>query len=227
MPLQSINPATGEPIRGFPTLTEDALRVRIGQASEAAAGIRSTPLEHRALCLRKLGSLLEEDAAELAGTIMLETGKPVRQAEAEVARCAEACRHYAEQGARLLAPELLGGGDGGQGGGQAYVQWSPVGVVLAVLPWNSPFWQAVRFLAPALIAGNVVLLKHAPTVPQCALLLESLVRRAGFARGVVSALLIEEQLVETVLGDERVDAVMVTGSEAAGRGIAAQAGWLL
>lgn len=230
MPLQSTNPATGELLRSFPTLAEDALQQRIAQAAEAATSQRSIPLEHRALCLRKLAILLTEESAELAHTITLETGKPIRAAAAEIARCAEACRYYAENSARLLAPELLqsdGATVGGQTSGQAYVQWAPVGVVLAVMPWESPFWQALRFAIPTLMAGNTVLLKHAATVPQCALLIEALVRRAGFERGALSSLLIEDRLVETVLGDPRVAAVSVTGTETAGRAIAAQAGWLL
>jgi succinate-semialdehyde dehydrogenase/glutarate-semialdehyde dehydrogenase len=222
MPLQSKNPATDELLRDFAPITDDALRARIAQAAEAAAAQRTLPLEHRALCLRKLGSLLDEESADLARTITLETGKPIRAARAEIARCAEAARFYAEQAARMLAPELIP-----TEGGQAYVQWSPMGVVLAVMPWESPFWQPLRFAIPTLAAGNAVLLKHASSVPQCALLLEALVRRAGFSRGALGTLLIEDRMVEMVLGDERVAAVTITGTEAEGRAIAAQAGWLL
>ena len=166
--------------------------------------------------------LLQDEAGDLARAITLETGKPLRSSTIEVQRCIEICRYYADHAARLLAPELLQSAHG-----QAYVQWSPLGVVLAVMPWESPLFHAVRFAIPALIAGNVVLLKMAASVPQCALLLEALVRRAGFERGVLSALLIEDSQVETVLNDDRVVAVTVTGSDTAGRAIAAQAGWLL
>lgn len=222
IPLQSINPATGEVLRTFTPLTDDALRVRIGQAAEAAATQRGLPLEHRTLYLRKLSSLLHEEGGELARTVSLETGKPLRTAVAEIALCADAARFYAEQAARLLAPELLQSKHG-----QSYVQWSPMGVVLAVMSWESPFWHALRFAIPALVAGNAVLLKHAASVPQCALLIEGLVRRAGFARGTLTALLIDNSTVERVLGDDRVAAVTVTGSESSGRAVAAQAGWLL
>ena len=222
MPLQSINPATGEVLRTFAPITDEALRARIGQAAEAAATQRALPLEHRTLYLRKLGSLLEGEAAELARTVTLETGKPLRAATAEIARCADAARFYAEQAARLMAPELLQADNG-----RSYVQWSPMGVVLAVMPWESPFWNVLRFTIPALAAGNAILLKHAASVPQCALQIEALVRRAGFARGALSTLLIEDRTVEAVLGDERVAAVTVTGTESAGRALAAQAGWLL
>ena len=222
MPLQSINPATGEVLRTFTPISDEALRVRIGRAVEAAATQRLLPLEHRALYLRKLGSLLDEECADLARTVSLETGKPSPAALAEIALCAAAARFYAEQSARLLAPELLHSENG-----QSYVQWSPMGVVLAVMPWESPFWHALRFAIPALVAGNAILLKHAASVPQCALQIEALVRRAGFARGALSSLLIESSTVEMVLADERVAAVTVTGSESTGRAVAAQAGWLL
>lgn len=223
MPIQSTNPATGAVLRSFTALDEAALKARIAQATAAAALLRATPLEHRALCLRKLATLLVEDKAELADTITLETGTPKRDALAEILRCAEACRYYAEAAARMLAPEPLPS----TGAGRAYLQYSPMGVVLAVLGWHGPLWQAFRFLAPALMGGNVCLLRHAPTVPQCSMLVESLVRRAGFVRGAVTALLIENRDVEAVLGDDRVVAVTVTGSEAVGRAVAAQAGWLL
>ncbi|AFL87187.1 NAD-dependent aldehyde dehydrogenase [Terriglobus roseus DSM 18391] len=222
MPIQSINPATGEVLRTFTPISDEALRVRIGQAAEAAATQRALPLEHRALCLRKLGSLLDEESPEHARTISQETGKPLRAAEAEIARCVDAARFYAEQASRLLAPELLQSENG-----QSYVQWSPMGVVLAVMPWESPFWHVLRFAIPALAAGNTILLKHAASVPQCALQIEALVRRAGFSRGTLSALLIDSTAVNSVLGDERVAAVTVTGSESTGRAVAAQAGWLL
>jgi succinate-semialdehyde dehydrogenase/glutarate-semialdehyde dehydrogenase len=222
MPLQSINPATGEVLRTFTTISDEAVRLRIGQAVEAADTQRALPLEHRTLYLRKLAALLDEEGDDLARTITLETGKPLRSARAEIALCADTARFYAEQAPRMLAPELLQSENG-----QSYVQWSPMGVVLAVMSWESPFWHVLRFAIPALVAGNAILLKHAASVPQCAMLIEALVRRAGFARGALSALLIDSSAVERVLGDERVAAVTVTGSESTGRAVAAQAGWLL
>jgi succinate-semialdehyde dehydrogenase/glutarate-semialdehyde dehydrogenase len=149
-------------------------------------------------------------------------GKPIAAARLEVLKCATACRYYADNAARILASEAVVTNPN-----HSYVRWDPLGIVLAVMPWNFPFWQVFRFLAPALMAGNVGLLKHASNVPQCAIAIESLVRRAGFPRGTFQALLIEAKQVEAVLGDERIAAVTVTGSEAAGRAIAAQAGWLI
>ena len=222
MPIQSINPATGTLLRSFTPLTEDALLEKIGLAEIAFAHYADVPLTHRALCMRKLAYLLEHEIGELAATITSEMGKPTVEARAEIAKCASVCRYYAEHAARILAPEPIDAGSN-----DVHVRWDPLGVVLAVMPWNFPFWQVFRFLAPALMAGNVGLLKHASNVPQCALAIEALVRRAGFPRGTFQTLLIEAGQVETVVADERVAAVTVTGSEAAGRSIAAQAGWFI
>jgi succinate-semialdehyde dehydrogenase/glutarate-semialdehyde dehydrogenase len=171
--------------------------------------------------MRKLASLLEHETQDLAHTITLEMGKPLHAAKQEVLKCATACRYYADNAARILTPEPITTEN------HSYVRWDPLGVILAVMPWNFPFWQVFRFLAPALMAGNVGLLKHASNVPQCALDIESLVRRAGFPRGTFQALLIESKQVERVLADPRIAAVTLTGSEPAGRAIAAQAGWLI
>jgi succinate-semialdehyde dehydrogenase/glutarate-semialdehyde dehydrogenase len=149
-------------------------------------------------------------------------GKPLHSAHAELTKCASVCRYYAENALRILAPEVIV-----TDAMRSYVRWEPLGVVLAIMPWNFPFWQVFRFLAPALMAGNVGLLKHAPNVPLCALAIESLVRRAGFPRGTFQSLLIETNQVEGVLGDPRIAAVTLTGSETAGRAVAAQAGWLI
>jgi succinate-semialdehyde dehydrogenase/glutarate-semialdehyde dehydrogenase len=221
MAIQSINPANGKLIRTFDLLTEEAIAEKLNLAHEAARTYPSVPLEHRALCMRKLASLLEQETADLARTITLEMGKPLHAAEQEVRKCATACRYYADNAARILTPEPIATEN------HSYVRWDPLGVILAVMPWNFPFWQVFRFLAPALMAGNVGLLKHASNVPQCALDIESLVRRAGFPRGTFQALLIESRQVERVLADPRIAAVTLTGSEPAGRAIAAQAGWLI
>jgi len=222
MPIQSVNPANGVLLRSFTPLTDDALLQKIGLAEIAFALYAEVPLTHRALCMRKLAYLLEYETADLAALITSEMGKPVTEARAEIAKCAVVCRYYAEHAARILAPEPIETGPN-----DVYVRWDPLGVVLAVMPWNFPFWQVFRFLAPALMAGNVGLLKHASNVPQCALAIEALVRRAGFPRGTFQTLLIEASQVEMVVADERVAAVTVTGSEAAGRSIAAQAGWFI
>ena len=221
MAIQSINPATGKLIRTFEPLTDEAIGEKLSLAFEAFRTYPTVPLEHRALCMRKLASILEDETTELARTITLEMGKPLHAAEQEVRKCATGCRYYADNAARILTPEPIPTEN------HSYVRWDPLGVILAIMPWNFPFWQVFRFLAPALMAGNVGLLKHASNVPQCALDIESLVRRAGFPRGTFQTVLIESRQVERVLADPRIAAVTLTGSEPAGRAVAAQAGWLI
>jgi succinate-semialdehyde dehydrogenase/glutarate-semialdehyde dehydrogenase len=220
MPIQSVNPATGTLLRRFDPLTPEALEAKLALAASAAATYPLESLDDRAFWMRRLALLLDDDCEELAATMTAEMGKTLAAARLEVQKCAAACRYYAANAAALLEPQPLGDEP-------AHVRWDPIGVVLAVMPWNFPLWQVFRFLAPALMAGNVGLLKHASNVPQCALAIESLVRRAGFPRGSFQTLLLETHQVETVLSDPRVAAVTVTGSEAAGRAVAAQAGWLI
>jgi succinate-semialdehyde dehydrogenase / glutarate-semialdehyde dehydrogenase len=222
MAIESINPATGKLLRSFDPLTDEAARQKVALAAESFPTYSQVPLEHRALWMRKLAFLLEHEVDDLSTLITQEMGKPLEAAHFEILKCAGVCRYYAEHAARILAPESIPTDDN-----YSYVRWDPIGVVLAVMPWNFPFWQVFRFLAPALMAGNVALLKHAGNVPQCALAIESLVRRAGFPRGAFQSLLLEIHQVEIVLGDERIAAVTVTGSETAGRAIGAQAGWLI
>ncbi len=222
MPIQSLNPATGTLLRSFESLTPEALEARLALAASASASYAQEPLDQRIFWMRRLALLLESDKEDLATLMTAEMGKTVGAARLEVAKCASACRYYAENAERILAPEPIDTEHA-----ESYVRWDPLGIVLAVMPWNFPLWQVFRFLAPALMAGNIGLLKHASNVPQCALQIESLVRRAGFPRGVFQTLLIEARQVEHVLADERITAVTVTGSEAAGRAIAAQAGWLI
>jgi succinate-semialdehyde dehydrogenase / glutarate-semialdehyde dehydrogenase len=222
MAIESINPATNKLLRSFDPLTDNAARQKIALAADAFRAYAAVPLEHRALCMRKLAAILEHETEDLATLITLEMGKPFEAAQLEILKCADACRYFADHAARILAPESVPTDHN-----HCYVRWEPLGVVLAVMPWNFPFWQVFRFLAPALMAGNVALLKHASNVPQCALAIESLVRRAGFPRGTFQTLLLEVNQVETVLGDERIAAVTLTGSETAGRAIGAQAGWLI
>jgi succinate-semialdehyde dehydrogenase / glutarate-semialdehyde dehydrogenase len=222
MAIESINPATGKLLRQFEPLTDEAARQKIALAAEAFRTYALIPIEHRALWMRKLASILDNELDDLSTLITLEMGKPIEASRYEILKCADACRYYAEHAARILAPESIPTEHN-----HSYVRWDPLGVVLAVMPWNFPFWQVFRFLAPALMAGNVAVLKHAPNVPQCALAIEALVRRAGFPRGTFQSLFLDVQQVETILGDERIVAVTVTGSEAAGRAIGAQAGWLI
>jgi succinate-semialdehyde dehydrogenase/glutarate-semialdehyde dehydrogenase len=222
MATESINPATNKLLRSFEPLTNEAARQKIALAADAFRAYANVPLEHRALWMRKLAAILEHETKDLATLITLEMGKPLEAARFEILKCADACRYYAEHAARILAPESVPTEPN-----HSYVRWEPLGIVLAVMPWNFPFWQVFRFLAPALMAGNVALLKHASNVPQCALAIESLVRRAGFPRGTFQSLLLEVNQVEAILGDERIAAVTLTGSETAGRAIGAQAGWLI
>ena len=222
MPIESINPATNTLLRSFEPLTGEAARQKIALAADAFRAYTNVPLDHRSLCMRKLAAILEQEIEDLAVLITLEMGKPLEASRLEILKCADVCRYFADHAARILSPESVPTENN-----HSYVRWEPLGIVLAVMPWNFPFWQVFRFLAPALMAGNVALLKHASNVPQCALAIEALVRRAGFPRGTFQTLLLEINQVETVLGDERIAAVTVTGSETAGRTIGAQAGWLI
>ncbi len=220
MAIESINPATNKLLRRFEPLTDNAARQKVALAADVFRSYANVPLDHRALWMRKLAAILEHEVEDFATLITQEMGKPLEAARFEILKCADTCRYYADHAAHILAPESVPTEPN-----HSYVRWEPLGVVLAVMPWNFPFWQVFRFLAPALMAGNVALLKHASNVPQCAIAIESLVRRAGFPRGSFQALLLEVNQVETVLSDERIAAVTVTGSETAGRAIGAQAGW--
>lgn len=222
MPIQSINPATGQLLRTFEPLDTARLETKIALAADMRASYAAESVEHRAFWMRRLAAQLEHDVEDLATTMVMEMGKTLTAARAEVRKCAVCCRFYAENASRILAEEPVSTEHA-----RSYVRWEPLGIVLAVMPWNFPLWQVFRFLAPALMGGNIALLKHASNVPQCALAIEELVRRAGFPRGVFQTLLIEASQVEAVLADERVAAVTVTGSEAAGRAVAAQAGYLI
>jgi succinate-semialdehyde dehydrogenase/glutarate-semialdehyde dehydrogenase len=217
--LSSVNPATGALLAEFAALSASELDARLARASEAAPRWRFTHIDERIAVVARLGELLEAEKEQLGHLMTLEMGKPVRAAVEEAAKCAKACRFYAEHGAGFIADERVADTDH-----VSRVSYEPLGVVLAVMPWNFPFWQVVRFLAPALVAGNVGLLKHASNVPQCALALESLVRRAGAPEGVFQTLLVESDAVAGIIADARVAAVTLTGSEGAGRSVAAAAG---
>ncbi|PVC92255.1 NADP-dependent succinic semialdehyde dehydrogenase [Streptomyces sp. CS131] len=225
MPIATVNPANGELIRSFEALGEDETERRITAAAETFRQYRTTPFEQRAAWLNRAADLLDEDRDTIARTMTLEMGKPVTAARAEAAKCAKAMRWYADRAEGLLADERPDPADvTDSGASRALVRYRPLGVVLAVMPWNFPLWQVVRFAAPALMAGNVGLLKHASNVPQTALYLEDLFHRAGFPAGCFRTLLIGSGAVEAVLRDPRVVAATLTGSEPAGRAVAATAG---
>ena len=206
-----MNPATGEVLRTFPPLTTAELEGKLAQAAAAFEAHRQTSFAERARCMLRAAEILEADKEGCARLMTLEMGKLYRAAVAEAAKCATACRFYAENAERFLADELVR-----TDAGRSFVRYQPLGPVLAVMPWNFPFWQVFRFAAPALMAGNVGLLKHASNVPQCALKIEEIFRRAGFAEGVFQTLLMESGRVDAVIGDPRVAAATLTGSEDAG-----------
>ena len=220
MAIATISPVTGETLRIFEEPSDAELQRKIASAAEAFPRWRRTPLRDRAGMLRRAAHLLESERVELGRIMTMEMGKTHRSAVEEAVKCAAGCRYYADSAETLLAPEIVR--DDGRELGR--VVYKPIGVVLAVMPWNFPFWQVVRFLAPALAAGNTALLKHSSNVPQCALALEDLLRRAGCPNGVFQALLIGSKRVAGVLGDPRVAAVSLTGSEPAGMEVASLAG---
>ncbi|MFD5693679.1 NADP-dependent succinic semialdehyde dehydrogenase [Streptomyces rubiginosohelvolus] len=225
MPIATVNPANGELIRSFDALGEEETERRITAAAETFRQYRTTPFERRAAWLNRAADLLDEDRDTIARTMTVEMGKPITAARAEAAKCAKAMRWYADRAEGLLADEHPDPADvTDSGASRALVRYRPLGVVLAVMPWNFPLWQVVRFAAPALMAGNVGLLKHASNVPQTALYLEDLFHRAGFPAGCFRTLLIGSGDVEAVLRDPRVAAATLTGSEPAGRAVAATAG---
>ncbi|MFC8721965.1 NADP-dependent succinic semialdehyde dehydrogenase [Kitasatospora sp. NPDC057198] len=225
MAIATVNPADGRTVEVFDPLDETAVERRLARAQSAFESWRLTTFAHRAELMHRAAELLEQANEQVARTMTLEMGKPLAQARAEAAKCAKAMRWYADRAEELLADEHPAQRDVADSGGvAAYVRYRPLGPVLAVMPWNFPFWQVVRFAAPALMAGNVGLLKHASNVPRTALALEELFARAGFPQGCFQTLLISSSQVEAVIRDERVVAVTLTGSEGAGRSVAAVAG---
>jgi succinate-semialdehyde dehydrogenase / glutarate-semialdehyde dehydrogenase len=218
MTIASINPATGETFATFEPLGAADLELKLQRAVEAFAINRARTFAERAERMQRAAVILEKRADELGRMITLEMGKPVSAAIAEVKKCATVCRHYAEHAERYLAPEHIE-----TDARESYVRFEPLGAVLAVMPWNFPFWQVFRFAAPALMAGNVGLLKHASNVPQSALAIEDILREAGFDRGEFQTLLIGSDQVAALLADERVKAATLTGSEPAGASVASHA----
>jgi succinate-semialdehyde dehydrogenase/glutarate-semialdehyde dehydrogenase len=225
MPIATVNPATGETLRTFEAMDEEEIERRLQLAEATFRTYRKTSFAERSRRMQRAAGLLDDDQQEIARTITCEMGKPVAQARAEAAKCAKAMRWYAEHAQELLADEEPAAADVKDSGAvRALVRYRPLGPVLAVMPWNFPLWQVVRFAAPALMAGNVGLLKHASNVPQTALYLEDLFHRAGFTEGCFQTLLIGSKEVEGVLRDPRVVAATLTGSEPAGRSVASIAG---
>jgi succinate-semialdehyde dehydrogenase/glutarate-semialdehyde dehydrogenase len=222
MAIATINPATGETLKTYEPLSEAALEEKIARAAAAWASYRLTTPEQRVGWLRAAADVLEADTDAVAELMTTEMGKTLASAKAEAGKCAKGLRWYAEHGPALLEPQRKDAG--AVGATEAYVVHQPLGVVLAIMPWNFPLWQAVRFAAPALMAGNVGLLKHASNVPQTALYLEELCRKAGFPDDVFQTLLIGSGTIERVLRDDRVVAATLTGSAPAGRSVASIAG---
>jgi succinate-semialdehyde dehydrogenase/glutarate-semialdehyde dehydrogenase len=219
MAIASINPATGEKLKEFPAFNDSEIEKRLKLAAGAFARHRRQPMAKRAELLMALASLLEQENEKLARIITLEMGKLLRAAMEEVLRCARACRFYAQNAERFLEDEPAQ-----TQAARSFVRYQPLGAVLAIMPWNFPFWQVFRFAAPALMAGNVSLLKHAANVPQCALAIEEVFCRAGFDEGIFQTLLIEAEQVERLIADPRIKAVTLTGSDRAGSAVASVAG---
>jgi succinate-semialdehyde dehydrogenase/glutarate-semialdehyde dehydrogenase len=223
MAIATVNPATGETVKVFDAHTPEQVEAALARADAAYRTWRRTSFGERAALMRRAADLLDEDNAAIAEVMTLEMGKTLASAKAEAAKCAKGMRYYAEHAEAFLADEPLED-PSGVNASQAYTRWQPIGAVLAVMPWNFPMWQVMRFAAPALMAGNVGLLKHASNVPQTALYLEELFLRAGFPEGVFQTLLISARDVEKVLRDPRVKAATLTGSEPAGQSVGAIAG---
>ncbi|MGH2500663.1 MAG: NAD-dependent succinate-semialdehyde dehydrogenase [Candidatus Limnocylindria bacterium] len=217
--IDSVNPATEETLARYDAFTPDQVDDALADAHDAFGAWRERPIAERARPMRALAGLLRERADLYARLATLEMGKPITEARAEIEKCAWNCDHYAENAERYLADERVQ-----TTARESYVAFEPLGVVLAVMPWNYPFWQVVRFAAPALMAGNAAILKHASNVPRCALAIEEAVRDAGFPPGLLRTVLVGGDAIEPVIADERVRAVTLTGSSATGSRIAELAG---
>jgi succinate-semialdehyde dehydrogenase/glutarate-semialdehyde dehydrogenase len=219
MTIASVNPATGQTLRTFTPLSEPELDARLQCAADAFPRYRRVPLSDRARMLLRAAEILEAEKEKLGRLMVMEMGKTLKAAVEEAAKCAWGCRYYAEQAQRFLTDELVE-----TSASRSYVTYQPLGPILAIMPWNFPFWQVFRFAAPALAAGNVGLLKHASNVPQCALAIQDILRRAGFPEGCFQTLLIETDRVRRVIEDPRIVAATLTGSTGAGSHVASAAG---
>jgi succinate-semialdehyde dehydrogenase / glutarate-semialdehyde dehydrogenase len=219
MTIATVNPATGQVVRTFTPLSEPALDARIQCAADAFRRYRRTPLAERTRMLLAAAEILESEKEKFGRLMVTEMGKTLKAAVEEAAKCAWGCRYYAENAERFLSNELVE-----TNAGRSFVTYQPIGPILAIMPWNFPFWQVFRFAAPALAAGNVGLLKHASNVPQCALAIQEIFRRAGFPEGCFQTLLIETDRVRRVIEDPRVAAATLTGRTDAGSHVASAAG---
>ncbi len=211
MAIATINPATGEVLRVFEPLSDAQVDEKIALASATFAEYRHTSFADRRRWMLRAAEILENEKNEFGRLMTTEMGKTLRSAVDEAAKCGAGCRYYAENAERFLADEIVE-----TAATRSFIRYQPLGPILAVMPWNFPFWQVFRFVAPALMAGNVGLLKHASNVPQCALAIEDIVTRAGFPKGVFQTLLIGSQKVDRILNDPRIVAATLTGSERAG-----------
>jgi len=219
MPIASVNPATGETIKRFESLDEAQIDGKLQRGADTFSSYRRTAFKERESMMMRAAEILETEKDDFARLMTVEMGKPIKGALGEAEKCAWVCRYYAETGKQHLADKLIE-----TNAKKSYVRFQPLGPVLAVMPWNFPFWQVFRFAAPALMAGNVGLLKHASNVPQCALAIEDIFRRAGFPVGAFQTLLVGSDGVQRILEDRRVVAATLTGSEPAGRSVAGIAG---
>jgi succinate-semialdehyde dehydrogenase/glutarate-semialdehyde dehydrogenase len=219
MPIASVNPATGETLKTFESLSETELDEKLQRAADTFRAYRQTDFPAREAMMLRAAEILEAEKNEFARLMTTEMGKPIKGAVGEAEKCALVCRYYAENARGQLADKLVE-----TNASKSFIRFQPLGPVLAVMPWNFPFWQVFRFAAPALMAGNVGLLKHASNVPQCALAIEDIFRRAGFPEGAFQTLLVGSEAVQRILEDRRVVAVSLTGSEPAGRSVASIAG---
>lgn len=217
--ISTVNPATEETVATFTAHTEAEVEQKLDAAVRAQREWRHAPLEERTALLRRIADVLRDGKEEYARIITVEMGKPIAESRAEIEKCAVTLEYYADQAPKFLANEQIA-----SNAAESAVVFDPLGVVLAIMPWNYPFWQFFRFAAPALAAGNAPLLKHANNVPQAALAVEAIVRKAGAPEGLCTTLLIEASRVEALIADDRVAAVTLTGSTQVGRIVASQAG---
>lgn len=219
MAIATINPATGETLKTFEPLTSAEIEQKLDLAQSAEEQYRQIPMKQRSEWMNATAQILEQDKEKYGKLMSLEMGKTVKSAIAEVEKCASVCRYYAQHAAEFLADVSVK-----TDASHSFIRYQPMGIVLAVMPWNFPFWQVFRFAAPALMAGNIGLLKHSSNVPQSALAIEEIIQKAGFPAGVFQTLLVGSEQVAALIADERVKAATLTGSEPAGASLAAVAG---